>query len=115
MSKTMDQKRAAHAWEVARRDRDDEEFEAMVKKLPVLIQTCGLGQAVAFLEAKRKAPKLAEALNDWLSQAIPGGGGKLLDRIVHGDGDFLRRATGESLAYLFWLGRFAEANKRNGK
>ena len=33
----------------------------------------------------------------------------LLERIVKGNSDFLRRATDEVLAYLVWLKRFAEA------
>ena len=31
------------------------------------------------------------------------------EAIIHGDSDFLRRATDEALAYLAWLNRFAEA------
>ena len=33
----------------------------------------------------------------------------LLEQIVNGDSNFLRRATDETLAYLQWLNRFAEA------
>ena len=33
----------------------------------------------------------------------------LLHRVMEGDSDFLRRATAETLAFLSWLNRFAEA------
>jgi CRISPR/Cas system CMR-associated protein Cmr5 small subunit len=111
MAKTMDQRRAAHAYEAAQRGAGTEEFRTMVKKVPVLVRTCGLGHAVAFLEAKRKAPTLSAALDDWIATAIPGQG-KLLERIVKEDGDFLQRATDESLAYLFWLVRFTESAEK---
>ncbi len=34
----------------------------------------------------------------------------LLESIIKGDSEFLRRATDEVIAYLQWLNRFAEAN-----
>ena len=114
MAKTMDQKRAAHAYEAARQGAGAEDFRTMVKKLPVLIRTCGLGHAVAFLVAKNKAAALSGALDTWIATAIPGQG-KLLDRIVKEDSDFLQRATDESLAYLVWLVRFTEAEEKAKK
>ena len=33
----------------------------------------------------------------------------LMESIIHGDSEFMRRATDEALAYLQWLNRFAEA------
>lgn len=64
------------------------------------------------MEAKKKAPRIEKALEDWLNEAIPlppsSNGKKPLDRIVSGEADFLLRATDEALAYLFWLARFVE-------
>jgi CRISPR-associated protein Cmr5 len=72
----------------------------------------GLGQALAFLKAKDYAPGLLAELTEWMKQRIPPKQKEptdLLERIVKGDSDFLRRATDEVLAYLLWLNRFAEA------
>lgn len=118
---TPDQRRAGHAWEVvtrakqrqaAHRDQDPKQFGGQAKKLPVRILASGLGQALAFLKAKGKVPGLLEELTDWMNTRVPPKQREprdLLERIVKGDSDFLRRATDETLAYLQWLNRFAEA------
>ncbi|HOP77041.1 MAG TPA: type III-B CRISPR module-associated protein Cmr5 [Thermogutta sp.] len=117
---TIDQQRARHAWRaveslpVDSEEADDYAREA--KKLPVRIITSGLGQALAFVNAKKAKKqglaKLEEHLTDWAKQrlevAFPDNK-TLLDVIVHNDSDFLRRATEEMLAYLVWLNRFTEA------
>ena len=108
---TREQQRAKNALERSRDIRDkDADF---AKKLPVLIQTCGLAQAMAFAQAKEKAPKLRDALEDWIAKAIPPPSSKssILARIIDGEKDFLFRATDEALAYLFWIARFCETGK----
>ncbi len=115
---TLDQKRAAHAWEAVasvKRDAKDEkkrkEFGTQAKKMPTRILASGLGPALAFLEAKQYAPALVKALGGWVAKQRPPVDGleRLVVRIIQGDADFLRYATAESLAYLLWLVRFAEA------
>jgi CRISPR-associated protein Cmr5 len=118
---TLDQRRARHAWEVVQRakqkqdahkDQDPKKFGGQVKKLPTRIMAAGLGQALAFLKAKNYAPGLLAELTEWMTQRIPPKPKEpadLLERIIHGDSDFLRRATDEVLAYLVWLNRFADA------
>lgn len=121
---TLDQRRAAHAWErVKAVDQLDEkaqkEFGTQAKKLPTRILTAGLGQALAFLEAKRKDSKgkdresfkqLLDTLASWMNQQRRvQGDPSLIVRIIEGDADFLRYATSECLAYLQWLVRFADA------
>jgi CRISPR-associated protein Cmr5 len=124
---SLDQCRARHAWKVvddveknSKKD-DAKKFGGQARKLPMRIIGSGLGQALAFLKAKDYAPQLLIALSDWFLYARPGGQGKqprpnggaletaLLETIIHGDADLLRRATDEVLAYLMWLNRFAEA------
>jgi CRISPR-associated protein Cmr5 len=120
---TRDQERAQHALEqsrnIAGKDAD------FAKKLPVLIQTCGLAQAMAFAEAKEKAPKLREALEAWIAKAIPlkpqpnqpAVNNKIINRVIASEPDFLFRATDEAIAYLFWIGRFVEvkgSKRQNG-
>jgi CRISPR-associated protein Cmr5 len=117
--RTLDQRRAAHAWDVVEKaggldEKDKETFAAEAKKLPTRILASGLGQALAFLEAKGAAPLLREGLSDWLAQRRPPAAGeevRLVVRVIRGDVDFLRFATAESLAYLTWLVRWCEARK----
>lgn len=118
---TLDQERANHAWEAVLRAQSKtgdhqkqipKKFGGQAKKLPVRIMASGLGQALAFLKAKDYAPGLVAELSDWVAQRIPTRANDprdLLERIVKGDSEFLRRATDEVLAYLTWLNRFAEA------
>ena len=118
---TLDQQRAKHAWEAVQRAKAGQgphakqsakKFGGQAKKLPIRIMASGLGQALAFLAAKGEAPSLIVELSNWVNTRIkPGSGSELplLDRIIQGDSDFLRRATDEVLAYLQWLTRFAEA------
>lgn len=114
---TLDQIRAKHAWdvvmEIKRTVRDAKKLGRSAKKLPIRIMTAGLGPSLAFVEAKKEAPQLIEALSAWIAQRIPltqaGEEKNLLRRIISGDSDFLRRATEEVLAWLQWFNRFAEA------
>ena len=112
---TLAQRRAKHAWEVveAQRQMPDsfDDFADQAKKLPVRIMTSGLGQSLAFVRAKKKAPALLDALTKWLAIEQPGTG-ELLERVIQGNSDFQRLATEECLAYLEWLVRFADAHKK---
>jgi len=125
--KTLDQRRAEHAWQAVQvaknnKDVDFEKFHGQAKKLPVRIIASGLGQALAFLKAKNYAPKLLVALGDWvLDKRINPDSKKpepddmaLLKAVVEGDAEFLRWATDEVLAYLQWLNRFADAEGSEG-
>lgn len=118
---TLDQRRARHAWEAVKRVKekagpharqDPKKFGGQAKKLPTRIMASGLGQALAFLKAKDYAPGLLFELADWVlvkRHERQGQPPDLLQEIVNGDSAFLRRATDETLAYLQWLNRFAEA------
>jgi CRISPR-associated protein Cmr5 len=115
---SLDQRRAGHAWQLvaqvkAADEKARKDFKVQAKRLPARIMAAGLGQSLAFLEAKRTAPLLLAALADWVNQRGPAGPrdgeARLLLRIVRGDSDFLRFATAECLAYLQWVVRFADA------
>ncbi len=116
---TLEQQRAAHAWDVvdavaSKAEKDRKEFGTQAKKLPTRIMAAGLGQALAFLEAKDYAEELRNALADWIHRRRPAAGEdaeqkRLVVRVIRGDADFLRFATAECLAYLQWLVRFADA------
>src|SRR5262245_49009093 len=124
---TLDQRRASHAWraieEVKQLPKNKaKEYGGHAKKLPTRIMAAGLGQALAFLLAKAGDPnsrehkahvkRLHDHLTDWVIKQRPMSATKpdsLLQSLVEGNSDFLRRATDEVLAYLVWLNRFAEA------
>jgi len=116
MNQTIEQRRARHAWKVVSELGEDggaQEYAREAKKLPVRILSSGLGQALVFLAAKstkkEKVAQISEDLSRWVLEEQKLGKGDLLENIIQGDADFLRRATAESLAYLQWLNRFAEA------
>lgn len=133
-TKTLEQRRAEHAWEAIlsiKNQKGSKEYAGEAKKLPMRIQAAGLGQALAFIVAKAKdqedkgkkkdqekkeqekpgLARLHDDLTDWArKRPLPlKAQESLLESIVQGDAAFLRRATEETLAYLLWLNRFAEA------
>jgi CRISPR-associated protein Cmr5 len=130
LQQTLQQKRAAHAWgcvvkvdgRKTEKDEPDEKFKkkygSLVRGLPALIQSDGLGQTLAFLKAKDKKKgntEHIEAYNNishWIS--IEFGvtykqGETLLEWLLTQETPMYRRVTAEALAYLNWLKRFAEA------
>jgi len=112
--KTKDQERAAHAWGqvsgVAEQDCAGE-FKALVRGFPAMVLTNGLGHAVTFLRAKDKEHHRAlyAALNEWVGRQIGANNQDLLEWLMAHSSDHFRRATTETLAYIIWLKRFAEA------
>ncbi len=115
MPPTLDQKRAAHAFDkiqsVPKGALSDLKTET--KRFPTRVINNGLGHALAFLQAKGKATPLLEALDDWTSNLFELQGHEhLVQYILYGDAQFLRRATDEVLAYLQWFVRFLEAAER---
>ena len=128
---TIEQRRSLHAWKritsMARLEHgqrkypdDAKEYADEAKRLPTRILTAGLGASLAFVlaraQAKSDKPKrhlvrLIDDLTHWLRERpIPMTHPEsLTESIMHGSADFLRRATDETLAYLTWLNRFADA------
>lgn len=140
---TLDQRRAAHAWNAVRRvkalsEQDQKDYGREAKDLPARIHAAGLGHALAFLHAKgkiklndeaegkagkagKKTPEdkekagfkqLIADVNDWVIRdrgLRAGARGCLMESIIKGDALFLRHAAEETLAYLAWLVRFADA------
>jgi CRISPR-associated protein Cmr5 len=119
---TLDQRRARHAWEAVQelgglKKEQAADYAGEARKLPTRIVAAGLGQALAFLAAKAKEKKpglrlLLRHLNDWVITRRPMKAPRpdsLLESVVFGNSNFLRRATDETLSYLQWLNRFTEA------
>lgn len=125
---TLDQRRAQHAWQAVEqvktlRDDAPKDFAREAKQLPVRIKTAGLGQALAFLNAKAKSDttkgggRLLKELGEWLltqrrlatRPQDANDCDAVVQAIINGNADLLRRATEEALLYLQWLTRFCEA------
>lgn len=110
----LDQLRAKHAWETVKKGKSDKNFKRHAKKTPARIVASGLGQAIAFLNAKSDKPDLVTELTDWLlAKRRLSKETVLIQAIINGDANFLRRATDETLAYLAWVNRFAESELRD--
>jgi CRISPR-associated protein Cmr5 len=125
VQQTQSQVRAKLAWddvcEVKQREREGDfgkKYGALAQKLPTLILTNGLGQALAFLRAKGKGKDNEHQLAyDHVSRRVKAqmnvtDDKSLLEWLLTQDSATYRRATVETLAYLNWLKRFAEAELR---
>lgn len=114
--RTLEQERAAAAWgDVAGVRRQDwaKKYGALARGAPADIQVNGLGQTLAFWRAKREPHHLAlfRHVSAWVTgQMELGANANLLEWVViTATTDEYRRATTETLAFLAWLKRFAEA------
>ena len=116
---TLQQRRAALAWkQIEDTDKCDykNKYGSLVRGLPAMIQTDGLGQTLAFLLAKAKGSSNNEHgaaynhLSAWLGADKQFGfGGNAFVWLLKQDSDVYRQAAAEAQAYLGWLKRFAEA------
>lgn len=112
---TLEQQRAAQAYkdvQAAKAKPYRAKYGPLTKKMPSYILTNGLGQALAFLQSKGKQEDkehtlLYRHISDWVVKQP----NDLLARIMDPKttSAAYRRLTAETLAYLNWLRRFAEA------
>ncbi len=110
---TVEQRRAAQAWnDIQSVEKDQKEYGSLVRGFAAMIQQDGLGPALAFLEAKGKGhhKALHEHLSAWVLPQMEAANHKnLLKWLLTQDSVTYRHAATETLAYLAWLKRFAEA------
>ncbi len=112
---TLQQERAKHAFgkvENAAKTKSAKEYGSLVRGLPAMIQTDGIGAALAFLKAKGKEHHLSAYghLDDWLRQPKQFNfQGDLLEWLLTQPTSVYRQVANEAVAYLLWLKRFAEA------
>ena len=114
----IEQGRAAFAYdyvkEIAQNTDDDlkKKYKSGAKKLPVLIKTNGLGQALAFINARDDGNiKLYDMIGKWLArkQLIElGENVDLVDVVISKSSNEYRRITTETLALLNWVRRFVD-------
>jgi CRISPR-associated protein Cmr5 len=109
---TLEQQRAAYAWEKVQRCSGD--YRNLAKGAPALIMINGLMQALAFYESKGKEHhrSLNRHLCEWLRQRSIVGDASFAGTMVElhqADSAKYRRATEEALAVLKWIRQFAAA------
>lgn len=88
-----------------------DEYKSGVRKLPVLIKTNGLGQALAFIKSRKNFPGIYEQLADWLQKKDAKGligGGELVQEVIQLPSATYRQVTLETLAMLLWMRRFVD-------
>jgi len=120
---TRSQKLAQAAYacvEQRKNGKDFGEYETVARKFPALIHTCGLAQAAAFAQAKRKKDKSTggaecEYLADLAAVLIAGGHAEFPDAnglAAHTRTDGLTtylRLSRDAIDAAVWLKRYAEA------
>jgi CRISPR-associated protein Cmr5 len=116
---TLDQQRAADAWQCAQAQSQSKEYVNLAKGLPALIMNSGLLQVMAFLE--EKGPKqqhcsvVARDLRAWLRRRfpeVPEDFDGFMRALMNADSSKFQAITAESLAWLRWLRQLAAAISR---
>lgn len=121
----LEQERARVAWNCINyvnekyKEKFKKEYRSLVMRLPAMIITNGLGQALAFLKSKGKSKeskpheKLFKDIESWFSgneniqwDKTQGG---LMEKVINLPSDKFRHATSETLSFFSWMKRFADA------
>jgi CRISPR-associated protein Cmr5 len=117
---TLQQRRATDAYnkveqiKALKDEKTKKEYGSLVRGLPAMILTDGLGQALAFLRAKAGGEINAHHyaynhLSSWVSAWSGNEGKDLLELVLSKSTNEYRQYTNEALAYLHWLKRFVES------
>ncbi len=85
-----------------------EKYKSGAKKLPVLIKTNGLGQALAFVQNRENFPKLYDQIARWLRSKELIGESEMIDQVIEMESGKYRQITTEILALLNWIRRFVD-------
>ncbi|MDE0012125.1 MAG: type III-B CRISPR module-associated protein Cmr5 [Candidatus Poribacteria bacterium] len=114
----IEQGRAKFAYdsvnEIAQNSNGDlkKKYKSGAKKLPMLIKTNGLGQALAFINMRDDGNiELYNMIRDWLSQKQLielGTNTDLVAIVIDKPSNEYRRITTETLALLNWVRRFVD-------
>lgn len=109
---TRDQVYAATVYEqvsaVREREPEYKKYGAMAHKLPLLIRTAGLVQALAFVEARGKEIQ-KRLLTDLKTTIEPNDPRTLLVHAQNADLSEYMRLTQQIMAALLWYKRFAQS------
>lgn len=112
--RSLEQERANRAWQCVQEVKDRRgEYRALARGAPADIQTNGLGQTLAFWRAKGNSEhlQLLEHVSAWLHTRLDLRARPDIVKWIatEASSDDYRRATVETMAFLGWVKRFAEA------
>jgi CRISPR-associated protein Cmr5 len=118
MAQTLEQKRAANAWQCAQ--GCNSEYQNLAKGLPALIMNSGLMQVMAFLHEKGSKTSqqhcrvLGEHLRTWLHKRFPRELPKsdfadVMERLMKAEPRAFQEITSEAFAWLRWVRQMAPA------
>lgn len=117
--KSIEQKRAAHAWEKCQKYGEKE--ANIAKGLPALIMNSGLMQVLAFCHQKGGEHKtVAEDLQDWLRQSFPlimktNNFEACMEALFHAEPATFQAISAEAFAWLRWMRQMASARLKAAK
>jgi CRISPR type III-B/RAMP module-associated protein Cmr5 len=117
VSRTLEQERAAFAWE--KTERCDAEFKSRISGTTALIMENGLMQALAYYKEK-KHDRVWRPIAEWLARQLDlpdllrGANAEqlfcgVMKKLQDAEADQLLFATEEALAIAEWLRRWAKA------
>jgi CRISPR-associated protein Cmr5 len=116
MTQTLDQKRAALAWQYANAGmaQHDKEYKGLAKGAPALIMNSGLMATLAFYNGKGPAAQhLLDDLICGLSHRLAGQGRllfpKFMEVLQKSESNEYLRYTDEALELLKWIRHFVDA------
>lgn len=116
---TIEQRRAARARDcvagiAADVDVDIKAYKAVASSFPAMIRMNGLGQALAFIRSRKGSEyrRIYDHVSAWLGAGQAGvltSEGDALSALVNGDARTYRQAETETIAFMVWIKRYAEA------
>lgn len=117
MTQTLDQQRAAFAWERAqanaRLEKEYREYRNLCKGAPALVMGNGLMPALAFWQSRGKPPAeaLVADLLGWFNRRLdmPSNFAQVMTGLQQANSATYMQATDEALEFLKWLRQFADA------
>lgn len=123
MAQTLEQQRAADAWQKSQ--HCNQEYANLAKGVPALIMNSGLMQVMAFLhekggkESQRHCRDLGQDLRTWLSTQFPrqvpsANFSDFMDAMLAAEPRVYQDVTAESFAWLRWVRQMAAAARAGG-
>jgi CRISPR-associated protein Cmr5 len=123
MAQTLEQQRAADAWQKSQ--HCSEQYAKLAKGLPALIMNSGLMQVMAFLhekgakESQRHCRDLGQDLRTWLSTQFPRQVSSadffvFMDAMLAAEPLVYQDVTAEAFAWLRWVRQMAAAVQAGG-
>jgi CRISPR-associated protein Cmr5 len=114
MGQTLDQERAAHAWQCAKRRAGIKDYVVLAKGAPALVMGSGLMAALAFWQSRgtKPAAALVEDTLSWLTKRklLPAEFDSAMSLMSQqASARQYMQITDEVLALLRWLRQFAAA------